>query len=69
MDPLSTLYEGLPIMQENLAPICVFGLIFICYLGNDLGDAKLGNNQEPYTATPQVCEVVDSKLVCKPVQQ
>jgi hypothetical protein len=56
-------------MQENLAPIAVLGLLGLCFLGQDLGDARLGNKTEPYQPAPQVCEFVDGGMQCKPVQQ
>jgi len=54
-------------MQENLAPIAVLGLLGLCFLGQDLGDARLGNKTEPYQPAPQVCEFVDGGMQCKPV--
>jgi hypothetical protein len=53
-------------IMQNLAPLLTLGLIGLCFMGNDLGDGRLGNPTKPYKAVPQFCEFVNGSMQCKP---
>ena len=42
--------------MQNLAPLLTLILVGLLVMGHDVGDGKLGNQQEPYTPTPMCVE-------------
>ena len=53
--------------MNNPGLLGVIALFFVCYMGQDLGDAKLGNRTEPYKAVPMCIE--PDNTTYKPCQQ